>query len=128
MLISILTNYSQYIYRYPLAFVGVRDGVLDMFKVQNRSDSMLNTLTVALLTAVTILAFFVKNIRDVLALGGATWGNCVIYLFPTYMFCKLADTTMPSLKKEKPITVMTGLAGLVMGIVGTIRSIKAAQS
>lgn len=115
-------------YSYPLAFVGVRDGVLDMFKVKNRSDSMLNTLTVALLTAVTIMAFFVKNIRDVLALGGATWGNAVIYLFPTYMFCRLADTTMPSLKKEKPVAVVTGLTGLCMGVIGTIRSIKAIQS
>jgi len=106
----------------------VRDGVLDMFKIKSRSDFVLDTLTVVLLTAVTILAFFVRNIRDVLALGGATWGNAVIFLFPTFMFCSLADTTMPSLKKEKPIAVATGLTGLCMGIIGTIRAVKAMQS
>lgn len=113
--------------RYPLAFVGVRDGVLDLWKVKNRSDSALNTLTVGLLTVVTIMAFFVKNLRSVLSLGGATWGVCVCSLFPTYMFYKLADK-MPSLKKERPIVAATGMAGVVTGVVGTMRAIKAMQS
>jgi hypothetical protein len=35
---------------------------------------------------------------------------------------------MPSLKKEKPIAVATGLIGLVMGIVGTINTIQSMNS
>lgn len=138
--------------RYPLAFVGVRDGVLDMCKVKNRSDSVLNTLTIGLLTLVTILAFYVQNLRSVLSLGGATqgqltlvtaihytwnltnvlsllcvgatWGNLIVYAFPTFMFCRLADTSMPSLKKEKPVAILTGLTGLCMGVIGTVQAIK----
>lgn len=119
---------ASIVFGYPLAFVGVRDGVIEIFKIKSRSDSTVNTLTVVLLTIVTVLAFYVKNLRTILALGGATWGNYVVYLFPTYMFCKLADTTMPSLKKEKPIAVATGLIGLVMGIVGTINTIQSMNS
>ena len=115
-------------FRYPLAFVGVRNGVLDLAKIKNRSDSVLDKATVALLAVVTVMAFFIKNLRSVLSLGGATWGNCIIYLFPTFMFCKLADTSMPSLQKEKPVVVATGLMGLCMGIIGTIRTIKTMQS
>lgn len=99
-----------------------------MLKVKDRSDSMLNTLTVTLLSAVTIMAFFVKNLRSVLSLGGATWGNAIIYLFPTYMFCSLANNSMPSLKKEKPLVVATGLTGLFMGVIGTMRAVKTMQS
>ena len=117
-----------HVFGYPLAFVGVRDGVMEICNIKSRSDSTVNTLTVVLLTIVTVLAFYVKNLRTVLALGGATWGNYVVYLFPTYMFCKLADTKMPSLKKEKPIAVATGLIGLVMGIVGTINTIQTMNS
>lgn len=108
--------------------MGVRDGVLEIFKVKNRSDSTLNMLTVALLAVVTVLAFYVKNLGTVLALGGATWGNYVVYLFPTIMFSRLADTTMPSLQKEKPLAVATGLIGLVMGIIGLIRTVNNMQS
>lgn len=124
MSISRLAVAASMVFGYPLAFVGVRDGVLEMMGVKSRSDSTVNTWTVALLAITTFVAFHVKNLGTILALGGATWGNYVVYLFPTYMFCKLADTSMPSLKKEKPFAIVTGLVGLVMGIVGTIQTVN----
>ena len=111
--------------RYPLAFVGVRDGVMDLAKITNRSNAMLNTLTVVLLTVVTCLAFIVKDLTIVLALSGATWGTAVIYLFSTYMFCSLAKKEKQLLlQNEVPWATATGVLGLTMGIIGTARAIK----
>jgi hypothetical protein len=107
--------------------VGVRDGALDLARVSNRSRVMLNSLTVALLAAIMSLAFVVKDLRIVLAFGGATWGNAVIYLFSTYMFCSIAKKNA-SLQKEVKWATATGLTGLTMGIIGTVRAIKSMQA
>jgi amino acid permease len=76
VVVSLLTSY-------PLAFTGVRDGCLDLAGVApaKRSNSILNILTVALLTVITVLAHFVRDLTLILSFGGATWGNAVIYLF-----------------------------------------------
>jgi hypothetical protein len=112
--------------------VGVRDGVLDLTKITNRSSPSKNvmfntTWTVVLLAVITSLAFVVKDLRIVLAFGGATWGNAVIYLFSTYMFCSLAKKDV-SLQKEVKWATATGLTGLTMGIIGTVRAIKSMQA
>ena len=108
--------------------MGVRDGVLDMFQVKNRTPAKLNSITLGLLAAVTGLAFVIKDLRIVLALGGATWGNAVVYLFPTFMFASLAATAMPSLQKEAKYARAIGLTGLAMGIIGTMRAIKSMKA
>ena len=127
------------IFSYPLAFVGVRDGVLDMLQVpmEKRTDGKMNVLTVLLLAGVTVLALLVNDLRLVMAFGGATWGNAVTYLFPTYMmycYCKTLaakpkkskqeENEYQSLKKELPLTLMNGALGLVMGMIGTVRAIQ----
>jgi hypothetical protein len=62
----------------------------------------------------------------ILSFGGATWGNAVIYLFPTYyvqyMFVQCAKK-MPELRKEVPLATATGIVGLLMGIVGATKAI-----
>jgi len=110
---------------YPLAFGGVRDGVLDFAKVSNsrRTNNFLNALTLGLLGIITSMAFVVRDLGIVLAFGGATWGNALIYLFPTFMLIQCAKT-MPQLKKEVPFAAATGFLGLTMGVIGTIRAVK----
>jgi len=44
---------ASLVFSYPLAFVGARDGVLELFNVKNRSNGVLNTLTVGMLSAIT---------------------------------------------------------------------------
>lgn len=107
------------LFSYPLAFVGVRDGLLDLLQVQKRSDSLLNAVTVGLLTVITGLAYALTDLRKLLAFNGATWGNAVIYLFPTFMFVQIARTQKPELKAEVPVAILTGILGLFMGLVGT---------
>jgi amino acid permease len=117
------------IFSYPLAFGGVRDGVLDFAKVPvaKRTDRFLNMLTLGLLAIISCMAYVVRDLTVVFAFGGATWGNALIYLFPTFMLMQCAKK-MPQLKKEVPIAAATGLLGLMMGVIGTIRAVKSALS
>ena len=114
---------------YPLAFGGVRDGVLDFAKVPiaKRSNSFMNVLTIGLLGIITCVAYIIRDLGTVLAFAGATWGNALIYLFPTFMLIQSAKK-MPGLQKEVPIAAATGLVGLTMGVIGTIRAVKNACS
>jgi amino acid permease len=110
---------------YPLAFVGVRNGVLDLFNIQSIKvrNQVSNPLSILLLVLITSFAFVLKDIRIILALGGATWGNCVIYLFPALMLHHAASK-YPSLQSKVPFAVGTGLFGLGLGIVGTWKAIQ----
>ena len=107
------------LFSYPLAFVGVRDGLLDLLWIETRPDSLLNTVTVVLLSIITGLAYKLTDLRKLLAFNGTTWGNAVIYLLPTYMFVQCAKKYRPELKSEVPIATLTGLVGLGMGVIGT---------
>jgi len=65
------------VFSYPLAFVGARDGVLELFSVKNRSNSLLNSLTVGMLTAITIAALIIPDVSFVLAFAG--YVECSIF-------------------------------------------------
>jgi len=117
------------LFSYPLAFVGVRDGILDLIQVpqSKRSNKLLNVVTVVLLSTITSLAYVLKDLRTLLAFNGATWGNAVIYLLPTYMFVSCVKTKLPERKElqaEIPWVIATGVIGLCMGIVGTVLAIQ----
>jgi len=106
---------------YPLAFVGARDGVLDLFKVKNRSNLTLNALTVGLLTGVTGLALVIPDVSFVLSFFGATLGNAIIYVFPAIMFrgaVKKMSNASIALKREVNIALGSAGFGIVMGLVG----------
>eukprot|EP00934_Nitzschia_sp_Nitz4_P002834 Nitzschia sp. Nitz4//scaffold12_size214221//94322//95837//NITZ4_001501-RA/size214221-processed-gene-0.347-mRNA-1//-1//CDS//3329535023//2824//frame0 len=107
------------LFSYPLAFGGVRDGLLDLLQVSHRPNSFLNAVTVGLLTIITGMAYTLTDLRKLLAFNGATWGNAVIYLLPTYMVINLARTSKPELKKEIPQALTTAMIGIGMGLVGT---------
>jgi amino acid permease len=55
---------------YPLAFVGARDGLLDLFAIQNKTPRLLNTITVALLSTLTVAALIIPDVSFVLAFAG----------------------------------------------------------
>ena len=112
------------LFSYPSAFVGVRDGFLDLLGVKDRGDRLLNSVTVILLTMIAAMAYVVRDLGKVLAFAGATWGNAVIYLLPSFMFINCAKKSMPELRKEVPQVVATGVLGLAMGVIGTIRAIN----
>ena len=112
---------------YPLAFVGARDGVLDLFKIKERTDAKVNALTVALLAGVTGLALIIPDVTFVLSFAGATLGNSLIYIFPALMFrgaVKKMKNASGALKREVNFAMANAGLGLVMGALGAKMAIK----
>ena len=62
------------VFSFPLAFVGARDGWLDLLKVpqEKRSDSVLNKATVAILSVITLIATQLKELAFIMSFAGAT--------------------------------------------------------
>jgi len=117
------------IFSYPLAFVGVREGVLDLANIpqEKRTNGLLNKLTVAILAGVTGMALVVKDLSFLLSLGGATLGNALIYVYPALMFravVKKKDGENKGLKKEVMFAMATAALGIVVGGIGGTMAIK----
>ena len=72
------------VFSYPLAFVGMRDGVLDLLQIKNRSNRFLNSLTVGLLSGISVLASIIPDVSFVLAFAGYALllFCCCFVLFP----------------------------------------------
>jgi len=124
---------TSIVFSYPLAFSGLRDGALDLANVskENRSNQLLNKVTIALLSAITCLALKVKDLAFVLSFGGATLGNSLIYVFPALMFraaVKKMDSASDGLKKEVTFAKGTAGVGIIMGIIGSVMAIKSLSS
>lgn len=109
------------VFSYPLAFVGARDGVMDLFKIKD-SNKTQNVLTVGLLAAITGAALVIPDVSFVMAIAGATLGNALIYIFPALMYRgavkKMANPTKGQ-KREVKFALGSAAAGIVMGMIGT---------
>jgi len=76
------------VFTYPLPFIGMRDGILDLLEVpiQKQTSQNLNVLTVVILTVITLLAMNFTDLGIVNAVGGALFGTAVVFIFPALMF------------------------------------------
>jgi amino acid permease len=109
-------------FSYPLIFVGCRDGLLDMFGVKDRSNNtMLNQITLAILGVITIMASQLTDLGLVAAVGGATFGTALVFVYPTIMFLKSQKGKKTA---ENIPAIVIGVLGLVMGTIGTFLSFK----
>ena len=117
-------------HRYPLAFVGVRDGMLDLMSVpvEKRTNGTLNKLTIGILSVITGLALVAKDLSFVLSFGGATLGNALIYVYPALMFRKavqqMGDKATSGLKREVKVSLFTAIVGVGMGLIGSKMAIQ----
>jgi amino acid permease len=83
--------------------------------------------TVAILGTTLLLAVFVPDVANVLALTGATCSTSVMYLFPAafYLRCEryLSDIDSPAAKQRHRMSILILVWGLVMSVLGTVVSI-----
>jgi amino acid permease len=85
------------LFSYPLAFGGVRDGILNLVGLPQEYGTqrsvLSNGITVLLLSIITCIASILKDIRIVISLNGATWGtlfqNISPLLVATACICRL---------------------------------------
>ncbi|KAL7509503.1 hypothetical protein ACHAXN_006489 [Cyclotella atomus] len=112
------------VFSFPLAFVGARDGWLDLLKVplDERSDSLLNNATLAILSVITLIATQLKELAFIMSFAGATLGNALIYVYPALMFKSavrnMGEKASKGLKKEVPFAMFSAFLGVVMGGIG----------
>jgi len=103
------------VFSYPLAFVGARDGLLDLLKITNRKDSFMNALTVGILGSLTTAALIIPDVSFVMAFAGSTLGNALIYVFPALMF-RGAIKKLPNPTKLQKFEVKAALTSAVLGL------------
>jgi len=113
---------------YPLAFVGCRDGMLDLLNVpsEKRSTSTLNTLTIGLLSILTLFAATLKDVSFVLAFGGATLGNALTYVYPALMYRGVVKQQGREAEEggHVVIAMTSAILGVVMGAIGAKMAIQ----
>lgn len=96
---------------YPLPFVGLRDGTLDLLQVQNRQSWPVHTVTtVTLLAAITAAALAVQDLALVLSVGGGTFSTAVSAVFPVCMFLAMERS------EEEDKNVMSHLERVVAAL------------
>jgi amino acid permease len=105
---------------YPLIFVGARDGLLDLFRVKNRNDKLLNQITFGLLGIITLAASRLTDLGLVASVGGATFGTALVFIYPTVMFLKQQKQRT----KETIPAATIGVLGVIMGAIGTVLSLQ----
>jgi hypothetical protein len=112
------------LHSYPLAFVGCRDGILEMLQVpkEERTDAKLNTLTYAILGFVTVAALTISDLSFIMSFGGATLGNALIYVYPAIMFRSavknMGDDATTAQKLEVYLAMAFAALGIGMGGIG----------
>ena len=79
---------SSVLFTYPIVFVGVRDGFIDLLliPIEQQTNLLHVGMTILLLLIITILATCFQDLGHVTIVGGATLGTAVIYVFPTVMY------------------------------------------
>jgi hypothetical protein len=118
------------IFSYPLAFAGCRDGILDLANVplEERTNGLLNKVTIGALSIITSLALVLKDVSFVLSFAGATLGNALIYVYPALMFRgavkKMGDKASKGLKREVKVALANAGLGIGMGAVGARMALK----
>jgi amino acid permease len=107
------------VFSYPLLFVGTRDGILDLARLpeSNRTNGLLNKVTVGMLALISLLASKITDLTFVASISGAVLGTSLIFIFPTLMF-RAAVKEDPSKKWEKRLCSVIASMGVAIGMVG----------
>lgn len=104
---------------YPIVFMGVRDGVLDIFEVPlaDQTPEKLNQLTYLLLAGLTVIAAFVTDLGLINAVGGGLVSTAITFCFPAIMYAA-ATASLPG--EAVKVIVTSGLAifGMILGLIG----------
>jgi amino acid permease len=120
---------------YPLAFIGFRDGVLDIFNLSPASISptRLNCLTLTLLTFITLIACFVTDLGVINAITGGMLATAIVFVFPALMYRQVVMTTLElrhknegrwmSHEDEVRMALVLMVIGVSLGLIGTWQAI-----
>ena len=92
--------------------------LLDVFQIKERNNFTLNVTTIALLGALTLAAASLRDGSLVLALGGATVGNALTYVYPALMYRAVNRQQGRKEGGAVAVSYLSALLGVAMGVVG----------
>lgn len=121
---------ASIIFSFPLNFVGLREGTLDLLNLRAKAgrDDVHRIATAALLAVVTSVSLVLKDLGLVVAFGGAILGSALVYIFPALMFLKQKSNDPPSTlgRAEKVLNVAIALSGVALAGIGGTMTLKKA--
>jgi len=113
-------------FTYPLPFIGVRDGIIDLLMVpeSKQTSQNLNVLSLILLTIFTCLAMHFTDLGLLNAVGGGALGTAVVFILPALMYRGAirhlgSEATMKQ-RREASFAVGLMWIGTAVGVVGTV--------
>ena len=119
---------SSVLFTYPIVFVGVRDGFIDLLLIPiDRQTNLLHVgITFILLLIITIMATCFQDLGIVMSLGGATLATAVIYIFPSFMFYSAVGNLRDRATSRQNMEVIFAMAVMCLGIsIGSIGVVMA---
>lgn len=117
---------------YPLAFIGVRDGCLDVLQIPQhwQNTRFLNMFSVMLLTILTLLAVAFHDLGLINAVGGGAFATFLCIIFPALMYRQcIQQSPDKNIDDEREVSFALCLmvVGAVLGAVGVWQSISQAR-
>lgn len=117
------------LFTYPIVFVGVRDGFIDLLLIPiDQQTNLLHVgITILLLLIITIMATCFQNLGMVTTLSGATLATVLTYVFPTLMY----HSTIKNLRSratihqrmEVLIAMIIMCLGITIGFIGIVTTL-----
>jgi amino acid permease len=113
---------ASIVFTYPLPFVGLRDGVLDVWNIPKtkRGTNTNVIVSVALLSVITYLAVIIQDLGLVLSVGGGTFSTAVASIFPALMFRAAVRNKARKGKLVSRQEQMASRMGIVLMVISTI--------
>ena len=117
---------SSVICGFPLTFVSLRDGVLELSGRSKPSWRTKDKAALGILTFITGLAMAISNLGFVASFGGAVLGSMVIYIYPALTFIGAKQTqasAIEGLRRELRINRFIVVLGVILGLLGASVSV-----
>jgi len=113
---------------YPIAFFGVRDGVLDVFGVPHylQTSRCLDAISVLVLSVLTVGAIFFHDLGTINAVGGGALATFLCIIFPVLMYRQLVTSAFESNAKEIAeswVALILMVVGVLLGFSGVYQSL-----
>ena len=113
---------------YPIAFFGVRDGILDVFGVPHylQTTRYLDIVSVLVLSVLTICAIFFDDLSMINAVGGGALATFLCFIFPALMYRQLVVKSIEPKTSEiftSWVTLFLMLFGVLLGFFGLYQSL-----
>jgi amino acid permease len=126
------------LFNYPLAFIGFRDGVVDLLMIfttpPGRSSPIdwnkyLDPLTVILVALVAVAAIYITDLGQINAVAGGTIATAIVFVFPAMMYRVAVENDSSSklyVARRQEVVFVFGLMiiGIVLGLTGVWMAIQ----